>query len=125
MRPLTREWVEKAEEDHLAAESLWGGSHSLYNSVCFHAQQCVEKYLKAWLTEQQTSFPRTHDLEILARLAAPTLPTITALLNDLRFVTSFAVEARYPGTSALHSDAQRSRRLAGAVRTTVRQQLGI
>jgi HEPN domain-containing protein len=52
MKPLTREWVEKAEKD-------WGSlnreirvrKNPNYDAACFFAQQCVEKYLKARLVE--------------------------------------------------------------------------
>lgn len=50
MKPLTREWVEKTEGDFLTAarESRVRKSPN-YDAVCFHAQQCAEKYLKARL----------------------------------------------------------------------------
>ncbi len=35
------------------------------DTVCFHAQQCVEKYLKAVLVSEAIDFPKTHDLEEL------------------------------------------------------------
>ena len=33
-----------------------------YDGVCFHAQQCIEKYLKAKLVEADIDFPKTHNL---------------------------------------------------------------
>jgi len=42
-----------------------------YDTICFHAQQCVEKYLKALLTSTHTDFPKTHDLIELGPRAAP------------------------------------------------------
>jgi HEPN domain-containing protein len=48
MKPSTREWVAKAEEDYLAALDLARRrKRPLWSGVCFHAQQCAEKYLKA------------------------------------------------------------------------------
>lgn len=38
--------------------------------MCFHAQQCAEKALKAWLTWLGVVFPRTHDLTLLLNLLA-------------------------------------------------------
>ena len=47
---LAREWVEKAEEDLTNAEhTLTMEAHCPFSTVCFHAQQCVEKYIKALL----------------------------------------------------------------------------
>ncbi|ALA58312.1 HEPN domain-containing protein [Nitrospira moscoviensis] len=66
-----RQWVEKAEHDLRNAE------HTLtirdedcpFDTVCFHAQQCVEKYLKGWLASRQLDAPRSHDLVVLLNLA--------------------------------------------------------
>jgi HEPN domain-containing protein len=42
-----------------------------YRAICFHAQQCAEKYLKARLTEANIPFIKTHDLpSLLSQLAA-------------------------------------------------------
>ena len=49
MNPLTLEWIEKAEEDYNAAKWLQESPNPFHNSICFHVQQCIEKYLKAWL----------------------------------------------------------------------------
>ena len=47
---LVRQWVEKAEEDLCVAEhTLTLDENCPYGTVCFHAQQCAEKYLKALL----------------------------------------------------------------------------
>jgi len=100
MKALTAEWVDKAEGDYQVAQDQWKAPTPVFDAICFHAQQCAEKYLKAWLTEQGTPFPRTHDLESLAKFCLPTFPDLSAILNDLRFLTSFGVEVRYPGTSA-------------------------
>lgn len=97
----------------------------MYDAICFHTQQCVEKYRKAWLTERQATFPRTHDLEMLARLCLPSFGELLNLMPELRFLTSFAVEIRYPGTTALRSDAERCLRVAREVRRAARITLGI
>ncbi|MGD9892093.1 MAG: HEPN domain-containing protein [Dehalococcoidia bacterium] len=97
----------------------------MLDAVCFHAQQCVEKYLKAWLTQQQLPFPRTHDLEALAKLCLPQVSEFVAIMPELRFLTSFAVEIRYPGTSAMKQDAGRCLRTAREARRILRIRLGV
>ncbi len=53
MKPLTREWVEKAEGDFATARrELRARKDPNYDAACFHAQQCAEKYLKACLQEE-------------------------------------------------------------------------
>ena len=47
---LVREWIAKAENDlTTAVHTLRLGSECPTDTVCFHAQQCVEKYIKALL----------------------------------------------------------------------------
>jgi len=66
MKPLTREWVEKAEGDFQTAQREMRARKSPnFDSATFHAQQCAEKYLKARLQEAGVNFPHTHDLESL------------------------------------------------------------
>jgi HEPN domain-containing protein len=56
MNPLTVEWVDKAEGDMaIAKRELRARKQPNYDAVCFHAQQCVEKYLKALLQEHIAS----------------------------------------------------------------------
>jgi HEPN domain-containing protein len=125
MKRLTEEWIMKAEGDLTVVDSQMRETRPVADVVCFLCQQCVEKYLKAWLTEQDISFPRTHDLEALAKLSLPSMPELAAHLHDLRYLTTFAVEVRYPGLSAQTSDAERSARTAHAIRALVRAKLGL
>ena len=125
MQPMTQEWVNKAEGDAAVATALWQMAVPIYDAICFHAQQCVEKYCKAWLSERQVDFPRTHDLELLAKLCLPSLAALAALLDELRFLTSFAVEVRYPGITAARDDAERCWQSASRARALLREHLGL
>jgi HEPN domain-containing protein len=126
MRRLTEEWIAKAESDLQAAEILSAGANhsSVLDAVCFHAQQCVEKYLKAWLIDQQQASPRTHDLEALAKLCLPRIGELVTIMPRFRFLTSFAVEIRYPGTSAMQQDAERCLSAARETRRILRSRVG-
>ena len=53
-------WLKLAEEDLRSAEVLLQAE--LFNMVCFHSQQCVEKSLKALLARLDKPIPRIHDL---------------------------------------------------------------
>ena len=60
MRALTTEWVEKAEGDYATAgREIRARRRPNYDAVCFHAQQTAEKYLKAFLQENDVAFPKT------------------------------------------------------------------
>ena len=50
-----RAWVEKAEEDFVLAQSALRRKKPLITGVCFHAQQCAEKYMKALLVSKKAS----------------------------------------------------------------------
>jgi len=66
MKRATAEWVTKAEGDFAMVEREARARKSpSYDGLCFHAQQCAEKYLKALLCEAAMEIPRTHDLVAL------------------------------------------------------------
>ena len=68
-------WVRKGEGDaRTEPRELAAGEAPNWDAVCFHAQQVVEKYLKALLVRKETAFPRTHDLRVLLELAAKDHP---------------------------------------------------
>ncbi len=58
------EWVKKAEQDMQAAVQLLSlGNVSPIEVVCFHSQQCIEKFLKSVLVLYQIPVPKIHDIE--------------------------------------------------------------
>ncbi len=126
MTPLTAEWVAKAEGDRATAlRELGAGSVPNYDAVCFHAQQCAEKYLKARLQEANIAIEKTHNLLRLLDLSLPIEPTWEALRPDLRTLTVYAISFRYPGDSADHLEAREAVRLCRKVRLRVRRALGL
>lgn len=59
MKPLAEEWLDKADEDFRVAERELAAEPPASGAVCFHAQQAVEKTMKAFLVEYGEDFPRT------------------------------------------------------------------
>lgn len=92
------EWVAKAEHDLLAAvHTLKLVDKCPTDTVVFHAQQCIEKYIKAVLTLHSLAFPRTHNLaDLVALLPAGVLAEWP--LSEQRRLTSYATVGRYPGS---------------------------
>ncbi len=91
---LTRGWFKKGDSDLSASERITS-SDGPYDTACFHVQQAIEKYLKAFLAFHKQPIPRTHDLEELETLCAgiQPIPELTVLhLDDL---TDYAVQLRY------------------------------
>jgi HEPN domain-containing protein len=91
---LVRGWLAKAVSD-LAAANVLLDSVGPYDTVCFHAQQAVEKTLKGYLAFHELPIPRTHDLEELQRLCleVQSLPELDGI--DLTQITDYAVAVRY------------------------------
>jgi len=123
MKPLSQEWISKAEGDYKVALDEYRTDDPVLDAVCFHAQQCVEKYLKSWLTEQGQEFPRTHDLEDLARRVKSSLPAIATHEDRLILLTSAAVESRYPGLTSAPSDVEQAVKIMREIRTLIRSSL--
>ena len=96
LRGLVRQWIAKAEEDLAVARQLLRENTLFASTVCFHAQQAAEKWLKAVLTQTQAPFPKTHDLAILLDLLAAASPDVTHILTDAVTLSAYGVECRYP-----------------------------
>jgi len=118
---FVRQWLLKAEEDFNAAKSLIAYGASFLSTVCFHSQQAAEKYLKAFLTYHQVEFPKTHDIDELLDLIAPTDSKLPESLRDVIVLTNYGVDVRYPGDfpNVTSSDAQQAIQMAEKVRRLV------
>ena len=68
----------------------------LLDAVCFHAQQCAEKYLKAFLTYKEIEFRKTHDLGELIALASKIDSSFEEIIDIGEKLTDYAVDVRYP-----------------------------
>lgn len=92
-----RQWVAKAEGDfNTAAHLLDTGNEEFNDAVCFHAQQCAEKYLKVLLQLNNIDFPYTHDLRLLFELLPENARPKIGLADFIR-LNRYAIQARYPG----------------------------
>jgi HEPN domain-containing protein len=97
---VVAEWIAKAESDlRTATITLRAQRDCPTDTICFHAQQCVEKYLKALLVLNGKPFPKTHDLAtISALLPEAQRPDVPPAVLE-RF-TDYATVTRYPGDYA-------------------------
>jgi HEPN domain-containing protein len=126
MKPLTQEWVEKAEGDFaVAAQIMRARKQRVYDAACFHAQQAVEKYFKARLCEAGVVFPKTHDLVTLLRLILRAEPLWASFLPAAQTLTDYAVDFRYPGDSATPAEGREALKHCKAIRREVRANLGL
>lgn len=126
MNVLTDEWIKKAEDDlTIAGRELRARKNPVYDGVCFHSQQCAEKYLKAYLNQQGTEAPRIHNLLDLLKLCKEFDASLEILQSDLRMLERFSVGVRYPGLSAEKEDARAAFQAVQVVRKHIRQKLGV
>jgi HEPN domain-containing protein len=126
MNGTVKEWISKAEGDYATAvRELRATQSPNYDAACFHAEQCVEKLMKALLIHLGVTPLRTHDLATLDRLLAPVCPGWSWPVEELRLLTRAAVDFRYPGESADESEASQSLDIATRMRTTLRSLLGL
>ena len=74
-----REWVQKGERDYIEAKiNLQTDYNAINAGICFHSQQCVEKYMKAVLVHRAISFERSHGLkDIIERLPPEVNPRLS------------------------------------------------
>ena len=88
-------WLFRAKEDIAVIHSLTGIGLEFYTStICFHAQQAVEKFLKAFLIYHDIDFPKTHDLDFL--LSNCQHIDKASFDIDLKSLSDFGVSVRYP-----------------------------
>lgn len=120
MNANVEEWLGKADGDfHTACRELDAVESPNYDAVCFHAQQCVEKMIKAILIDRGVAPPRTHDLVVLYDLLLPLRPDADCALDDLRHLTHTAVAFRYPGDAADQEDAAETMAICRRLRQTL------
>ncbi len=98
MKKETEEWIRIADEDFQASKYLL--ESSLFRMVCYHAQQCVEKILKAILTEKEIEFSRTHNILDLANAVRGIGYELPLDMEDAVFLNS-VYRARYPAAMGL------------------------
>lgn len=109
-RWMALEWLKAAKDDIMACEQIFPCEH-LSHITAFHAQQAIEKTLKALLEYRCGHIPKQHDLITLKNRIAPDfLEEHEDILEDLNDIY---IHARYPGDLGLMPDGKPSMESAG------------
>jgi Uncharacterized conserved protein related to C-terminal domain of eukaryotic chaperone, SACSIN len=96
-RETIKKWILKAENDLKIAKDEMLTENPATDAICFHAQQCVEKYLKAYLISKDKEIIKTHDILFLIKQCLLIDNEFNYLLElNADSLTSYAVEIRYP-----------------------------
>jgi len=122
---VIHEWIIKADNDLTAAVCILKlGNQCPTETVCFHCQQCVEKYLKSLLVMRGIPVTKTHDIRVLMSMVPKELrPDLSEDLQDE--FTKYAVVIRYPeaGVDISLAKARKAVAITRRVRREVRRLL--
>lgn len=92
---VVKEWIEKAEEDFgFACISLEQTDY--FAQVCFHFQQAVEKYLKAFIIAKNLKFRPVHNLLELFEICKQKDLKIEKIEEECHYLNPFYIDTRYP-----------------------------
>jgi len=117
----TLDWLRYAVSD-LELAKVSGRPSVMFESLCYHAQQCAEKALKAVLVTRHISVPRTHNIGLLLDLL-PKHMIIPEDMEEAAILTDYAVMSRYPGDAepVTESEYERAVYLAEVVLVWAKQ----
>ena len=119
--PAWRAWLAKAGSDVLNIQNNLAATSVPWDTVCYHAQQAVEKTLKAFLIFNRKPLLRTHDVVALLAACCEVEPSLAALDATCRRLNAFATEVRYP--SDVYEPSEQDAREAVAALDHVRQRV--
>ena len=119
-----KRWISYSETDLRAAHALLDSEEFFPRQICFFAQQCAEKAIKAILVFEEVSFRKNHDLDRLRDLI-PEGWKVKAQFPDLAELTIWSVESRYPGNTPdiTENEARGTLKLAESVFDAVSTEL--
>jgi HEPN domain-containing protein len=126
MKAMARAWVDKAEADFGTAQrEIKVKKSSNFDAACLHAELCAERYLKARLAQDEIPFPSTRHLVVLLMLCADLEPEWEAFREQIRTLSSFAIELEDPDMVADEKMAEIAMGACEAFRAEARKALGL
>jgi HEPN domain-containing protein len=94
---IVKLWYTKADNDLKAGKDELSTENPATDTVCFHMQQCAEKYLKAFLVYHGKEITKTHNLALLLQQCIDIDPSFEKLKTiGAAILTAYAVGSRYP-----------------------------
>jgi len=89
-----RQLLGMAKTDHTALTNKLNAEQFPEQIFSFHAQQAIEKALKAWISLLRRPYPKTHDVSVLVGVLREAGADISSF-QRLEDYTVFAVQYRY------------------------------
>jgi len=119
-----REWINRAKSNLARARHLIPDVD--FADFCFDAQQAAEKAVKAVFIKRGETFPYIHDVDKLLRLLERNGLKVPKYVNEVKELTQYAHEKRYPGLAdpVTLREYRRAVRIAAAVLRWAERQIG-
>ena len=93
---IVNTWIEKADHDLGSARLIFHHIPDYFDTIAFHCQQAVEKYIKASLIHLDIEFLRSHDLPYLLEILSREVDIDPETFDKAILLNGFSVEIRYP-----------------------------
>lgn len=98
MRDIVAEWLRQAGEDSKAANYLFEGGY--FRSSCFHAQQAIEKAIKACLLKEGWELEKVHSIRRLVSISRSFNLHLKISDDEITFIDGI-YRGRYPAEAGL------------------------
>jgi HEPN domain-containing protein len=93
-RQHAEQLLSMAVKDHTALAGMLDAKNFSEEVFGFHAQQTVEKALKAWIASLGSTYPKSHDVSVLIKILKDAGQDLSQF-PDLEDYSVFAVQYRY------------------------------
>ena len=97
---IVKDWLQRARSNLEGAKAGKVSEHVLYEDLCFDAQQCAEKTIKALLVYLNKEFPWTYSIEELLGIVSEAGIEIPENIKRAVILTRYTVHTRYPGLAS-------------------------
>lgn len=93
---IVKLWFKKADNDFKTIENNLLSKEPPTDTICFHAQQAIEKYIKGALIYFEKHITKTHDLVNLLTSICDYIPELNTFEDEFHEISRYGVEVRYP-----------------------------
>ena len=94
---IVKKWLDRAQSNLTLAKPVIIHDDVFYEDLCFNAQQCVEKSLKALLIYNNLEYPKSHSISKLLGNLEEAGIKFPLFIRNSASITDYSVEKRYPG----------------------------
>jgi HEPN domain-containing protein len=112
MKEIIQGWITKADHDLKIAMSEMKTDDPAYDMICYHFQQFVEKYIKAWMIFVSVEPPRSHNIHLLLEQCFSYDASFKLLIEKhVGDLTIYATDTRYPDNFLMPDTAEAQKAL--------------